>query len=126
MPITFHYDEKNAVLYETGWGHLTFEDFAEYFEAVADCDFPDEYRVLADYTTVDPTLFYKDLANISTTFQERVHRRRKVQVALCASTDLGFGLCRMFSTFIHTEMYNIRVFRTLAAGREWLGLPLAE
>jgi hypothetical protein len=123
MPITFTYDEADSVLYEVGTGVLVFADFMAYYDQLRDIRPLDEVRVLADYMQADIRLSGSEVGEIQNVVRGQLFRHVRVRVAICAVSALTFGLSREFATLAADGMHELCVFRTVAEGREWLGLP---
>ena len=47
----------------------------------------------------------------------------EVRSAILVSSEMAFGMMRMFSTMYQDPRMNMRVFRNLGDAKAWLGLP---
>jgi hypothetical protein len=123
MTIKWHYDDSEQVFYEVCEGEITYAAIIEYLEEVKDLALPDNIRVLGDYTACKIMLSPEEVEQLDSYIRDYVKRIQGERVALCASSDLGFGLARRFATLLSADSHEMLAFRTLAEGREWLGLP---
>jgi hypothetical protein len=123
VPVSFYYDEETQVVYETGVGEVTYQCLLDYIARLGECPLADEIRGLADYTDCTMKLPLEEFSRLQNIFRDGIYRERRVRTALCAASGLNFGLARKYSVLSSDGMREIQVFRTVAEGREWLGLP---
>lgn len=124
MPFTHHYDPETNVLYLTATGALEDEEAIAYAQKLAaDGSIPPGRSELADFSQANLGSLSADaLRRIAGVFQRHDVDAGRSRVALVVSGDLGFGLARMYQAFRSESAIQLRVFRDLAAAREWLGL----
>jgi hypothetical protein len=104
-----------------GWGNLSGADVAAHYRAIAadpvfDPTFDQlaDLREVADFTISSPQVREDALLAV---FAPSARR------AFVASSDLAFGLARMYGLHAESAQQNIQVFRELAEAERWLGLP---
>lgn len=61
----------------------------------------------------------EEMREISGIYRD-LHPRVGPRIAMAASDDLNFGLCRMFAAHVEAVGYESRVFREPRPAREWL------
>ena len=124
MPFTHRYDPETRVLYLTASGPITDEEAVAYAQKVAaDGSIPAGRSELADFSQANLTsLSAEALRRVAGVFQRHDVDAASSRVALVVSGDLGFGLARMYQAFRSESAIQLRVFRDVAAAREWLGL----
>ena len=125
MPFSHHYDPETQVLYLKATGTITDEEAVGYAQKVAaDQSVPSGRSELADFSQANLGGLSADaLRRVASVFQRHDVDPARSRVALVVSGDLGFGLGRMYQAFRSESAIQLRVFRELAAAREWLGLP---
>jgi hypothetical protein len=117
--VEYRYDEDCALLLVTVSGVLSETDFQE-------AKFPDvpvgtvELLDMSAVTKVEiSSAEVRRLAEIDRSGPTRIKR-----MAIVATTEVGFGLARMYQTLSDGEApaTEVRVFRDSDAARAWLGL----
>jgi hypothetical protein len=99
---------------------LTSEEIVTHYDALrADPDFDPTFSQLADLQ--DVTKFAVDAKTLRSeallrTFHPSARR------ALVASSDIAFGLSRMYGSYAELAAQNLQVFRAKDEAEEWLGL----
>jgi hypothetical protein len=63
------------------------------------------------------------LREAATTFRGLDTTVFETRVAILATSDVAFGLARMYQSFRGDSTVEFEVFRDRAAALEWLGLP---
>jgi len=123
MPAEFIIDVEHRVIFSIGTGLFTSTDFKEHMERLRRAsDFNPDFNQIVDcrgITCMDlNSEQVRDLAGQSI-FSNRSRR------AFVVSSDLQFGLSRMFSAYREAVTgQEVRVFRTMPEALAWLDLPL--
>ena len=122
MPCEFLIDTDRRLVISRGTGTFCYADFLEHMEKLS---FDPRFRPEFDHV-VDCRKFERfDL----TTTQIREMGRQSLfaatsKRALVASSDLHFGLGRMFATYREVSSGQVTmVFRDMPEATAWLGLP---
>jgi hypothetical protein len=119
--MSYRIDHALRVVRSRGWGTLSTSDLQDYTSRLlADPAFDPDYRSLADLTEVtrvDIDQVALSQAAWMPSFTQGTRR------AIIASSDLVYGLARMFAT--HSERFGqvVHVYRDRADAEAWLGLP---
>ncbi len=123
MPITFEYDEENNILYETGEGEISLEEFREFRTKIVTIVPADGLRVLADYRYARIHFTYNNLGAMKIMTQKMMELSNGIVAAICVKDDAGFGLARMYAISNDSESYKAEVFRDIDEAKQWLGIP---
>ncbi len=125
MPINSQIDSSLGVVFSTFQGVVTKEDISGQVEGFkTDPAFQPSFNHLIDTRgTTRFDLSSKGMRAVSmhSIFNEKSRR------AIVAEKDEMFGVARMYQLLreVHEKPDPIRVFRTMAAARRWLGLDEA-
>jgi hypothetical protein len=120
MPVTYHIDKINKIVFVNATGEFAAEDFRIHRRGLADDpDFDPHYGVLFDLRSI--TEFRLSSAEIrefalSNIFHKRARR------AYLAPTKAVYGMIRMFSLRSDFDSDVIQIFRDMAEARRWLAL----
>jgi hypothetical protein len=124
MPVTWHLDES-AMLYVTGSGTVTDEEYLEahraFMAATAGIEGP--RLTLADWSDVISMQVSSGAIRTSAgvTTDEIRNRLGGHRIALVAVTPVVFGMCRMWQTLISETGVDCTVVRTREEALAWLG-----
>ncbi len=117
MPADYRIDRSERVIYSRAWGVLTYQELADNRAALfRDPAFKPDLAQLYDLTGVtDFEVKSVDLLShaLSSRFAPTARR------AVVASSDVAFGIARMYSILIGREEL-IQVFRDRPSAVEWL------
>ncbi len=61
MPITFHYERNSNILFETGTGEITIEEFLAYREKLEAVGMESDFRCLANYLDAIVDVSFEDM-----------------------------------------------------------------
>jgi hypothetical protein len=121
MPVTYQLDVANRLVHTTCTGPITVADVIDHFRVLEqDPACPNCVDVLLDVqagTTVPNT------ADLRSVAREIARIRGRVQFGVCAivaSTDVLFGMMRMFEVFAEENFHKTQAFRTIGGAAEWL------
>jgi hypothetical protein len=119
MPNSYTIDRVRRLVRSRAWGLLSNDDLREHYAKIAaDPSFQPSFRQLADLRQV--TALTVDARTIAENAGIPVFDP-KVRRAFIASSDVAFGLARMFATYAEERAaQNIQVFREMDAAEAWL------
>jgi hypothetical protein len=121
MPAEYSIEPGRRLVRSRGWGTLSLADVVAHYHAIAaDPAFDPMFDQLADLRDVDEfsissTQIREDA--LDAIFAPSARR------AFVASSDVAFGLARMYGLQAEGAQQNVQVFRALAEAERWLGLP---
>ena len=82
-------------------------------------------NLLLDFRQAQPDeqFLSQDLEKIARITKQYWELRKSGKTAIVASTDIAFGLARMYEVFVRIEelTHSVRVFRSMDTAIEWLG-----
>lgn len=122
MSIEIKYDQNRNMLIIAISGTSDFEDYKSALETITRSgDYPPNVRTLWDLRNADLSFAnftsIKKVVGIRTRFKQRDNCR----VALVTSSNLQFGLCRMFQMLLEGKLsHELAVFRDYEEGEKWL------
>ena len=120
MPVTYHIDKINKMVFVNATGEFTAEDFRMHRRRLADDpDFDPQYGVLFDLRSI--TEFPISSAETRGFSMEYIFHKR-ARRAYLVPTEEVHGMVRMFSILSDFESDVIQIFRDMAEARRWLGL----
>ena len=124
MPMSHSINSEQRLVLCRAWDVLTSDDLhAHYRDIASDPAFRSDYRQLGDLR--DVTSLTADTTSIVATASLPVFdpgTRR----ALVATTDVTFGLARMFASYAEDVGQLVRVFRDVSDAESWLEAGHAE
>ena len=124
MPITYHIDKINKIVFVNATGEFTAEDFRIHKRELADdSDFDPHYGVLFDLRSI--TGFRLSTAEISEFALNYIFHKRARRAYLVPTAGVH-GMIRMFFSLSNFESDVIQIFRDIAEARRWLGLDQAK
>jgi hypothetical protein len=120
MSMSYTIDRARQLVRTRAWGVLSTADLQDSTSRLmADARFDSGYRSLVDLREVAGVS--ADMEALAQTaavplFAEGVRR------AIVASSDVAFGVARMYAAFAARTGGDVQVFRELEDAKEWLGL----
>ncbi len=120
MPIIFHYDNENNILYETGYGELTLSHFLEYRKKVKKFPLRKNLKILSDYLEARLLFKIQEMQEYAHLSEHLPVNYGPVKLAICVNNQLNYGMARMFSSISEINGLDIEVFRELSSARDWL------
>lgn len=122
MALEYRLLVQHRVVVTVGTGTLAPEDFAHARRvARADPAFEPSFMQLMDFRRV--TRVALDAESVAALANESMFRPG-VRKAIVASTDVAFGLARMYEALADSRLHqSVEVFRDAAEALRWLGLP---
>ncbi len=120
MPITYHIDKINKIVFVNAAGKFTAADFRIHKRGLADDpDFDPQYGVLFDLRSI--TEFPISSAETRGFSMEYIFHKR-ARRAYLVPTEEVYGMIRMYSMLSELESDLVQIFRDMAEARRWLGL----
>ena len=124
MPSAYTIDQTRSIVLSRGWGVITEHELLAHARALAaDPRFEPHFCQLADLRDVT------SVQVTSATIRQLVHLSpfgAGARRALVGSTDIVYGMARMFQIMRDESPDDIQVFRDLDAALEWLGIAGAK
>ena len=120
MPIDYHINIQEGVVYTTGSGVVTPDDLrAVRARLAADADFSPNLRQIIDLRTMTGIGFTsQEVRELAADDSFGPDSRR----AILAGKDLDFGMARMYAAGTGKIHENFRVFRDEDEARDWIGI----
>ena len=120
MPVTYHIDKTQNVLFAKATGELTAEDIQEFRRTAADdSEFDRRLDNIFDFRSISGVqLTGEEVRELTFGAVFHEHSRR----ALVVPHELMFGMSRMYSLFIGAEADVMKDFYDMDEARRWLGL----
>ena len=125
MPIADRWDPELRTLFIEVRGSVSDAEFLAFTRGLLErSDLPTGHHELVDLsgleaTDVEPTT----LRETATTFRSHDKTVYESRVAVVATSDIAFGLARMYQSFRGDSTVEFEVFRERAAALAWLRLP---
>ncbi len=118
MPATFEIDHDHRLVRSRAWGVLVDDDLAHTQSGLRDDPaFEPDYRQLFDFTEVTDVRVTRDgLLSLAARSPFDPASRR----AMVVSSDLSFGMVRMYQMLSGRDPDFFRPFRTVDAAIRWL------
>lgn len=122
MPTNYLIDSERRLVQMRAWGVCTNADLRDvHHRLVEDPSFRADYRCVASIEAVTECKVDSCvIAEVASWPVFDVGTRR----AFVATTDVGFGLARMFSMHAEAVGQNVQVFRSEREAMEWLESPV--
>jgi hypothetical protein len=120
MPVSYVIDVEQRLVRSRAWGVLSDEDLITHYRAIAaDPLFEPTFSQLGDLRDVTGVSLNATTIRSESTLLvfDRAARR-----ALVASSDLAFGISRMYAQQAEAAPQNIQVFRDMREAERWLAL----
>jgi hypothetical protein len=120
MPVSYTIDQNQRLVVSCLSGAVTETEVHEHNRSLrADRDFNPSYRQLVDCTGVTEILLGVATINVVSQHQFFAPGTRR---AFIATSDVAFGLARMFALRAECSGQTIEVFRERLVAEEWLGI----
>ena len=122
MPIEIRYDQHRRMLSIAILGTSDFDEYASTLETITSSnDYPPNVRTLWDLRKADFSFVNFTSVKKIVGIRERFKNRDNCKVALVASSNLQYGLCRMFQMLLDGRLpHELAVFREYDEGEKWL------
>ncbi|HLA90041.1 MAG TPA: hypothetical protein VJL28_06395 [Gemmatimonadaceae bacterium] len=124
MPITFHINAAEGVIYTTAQGVVTDADILAHKDAmVRHPDFRPGMRQLSDARLIERL----DVSTAGVSLfaaHDGLHASDlgAHQIAIVVGTDEVFGMARMYQSVTEANLPGVQIFRDMDEARRWLGL----
>ena len=125
MPLHYRIDQKREIVFITADGIITDADLLTHLDDIEnDSDFHPSFNRLNDYRAVESL----DVTGAGVrALASRVDASEaSCRRAIVVSTELAYGMARMFQILTDDKPATIEVFKDMAEARKWLGLDSAH
>jgi hypothetical protein len=124
MSVSHRYDPELRTLFYEFCGEVREAELLEIAGKLAsDPSIPPGRRELVDLSRLETTdVTAGALRRVAQIYADADERPEDSPVAIVAPGDLFFGLSRMYEAYRQDSPVRIRIFRSLAEARAWLGL----
>lgn len=120
MTVNYQYDSEKKFLLVKISGVLDWDNLRQTAEKITTAtEFPKNVDTLYDLTEMD-------FSNITAEFEQKLIHFRKhldrgnAKIACLVSSDIGFGMGRMYEVFSEDLPQQVRVFREMGEAEKWL------
>lgn len=121
MAVTYQIDRAKQRVHTRCIGAVSLDEVLEHFAVLSgDPECPDQLDVLLDLTEMTSLPTSAQLNRVSTEIGRVRPRIRFRNCAIIASSEVLYGMARMFEVFAEEYFLASRVFRTMPEGTEWL------
>ena len=122
MSIESKTDKSRDLTTYTFMGEISAKDLIKIVEDFYEGELTE--NLLLDFRQAKPNQQFlsRDLENTARVAKKYWELRKKGKTAIVASTDISFGLARMYEAFTKIEdmTHSVRVFRSMDKASEWL------
>lgn len=128
MPYSIKAIAGYSLIYRRAWGIFDDAQSIAANEALLQIPGHDALDELLDMTAVtDYRVSYQQLVALAEDTREKdlANGNPPKRVAYVVGNDIGFGSGRVYQAVSEGSSEDFRVFRSLAAAAEWLGVPLS-
>jgi len=124
MPIEFEHDRERNILVVAMRGDISDDDLVAYARlAVEDPEIDAETNDYIDLAGLTSTSTSSGgLRRMEVVLEKGGRIRNTGRMAIHAPDDLPFGMARVFQAYRDGSPIEVRVFRTEAEARRWIGL----
>ena len=124
MPIEFTIDRELGVVFTTASGVLTDAELLEHKgKLMADPDFDASFVELSDVRSISELAVSPDGIRLFAARDETdAEHLRGYKLAIVVSSDVQFGMGRMYEMTTSQHFPNVRIFRDMKKAREWLSI----
>jgi hypothetical protein len=126
MAVRDRFDAEANLLLVTFEGTVGDEDLLKYARhALEGAEVPSGHDELIDLSSVEDggEITSQALRRVAGMFTRTDQTPERTRVAIVATTDVHYGLSRMYQAFRSESPLDLRVFRDIDQARAWLGLP---
>jgi hypothetical protein len=121
MPVEYEIDRSRKLIKTRCTGNLTLEEVLGHFRALAhDPNCPEELDVFLDLTGWTSKATGQELHEVTDEMGRLSGRVRFGACAVVVSSDVIFGVARMFVSYAGSHFRDAQVFRSAATAEEWL------
>ncbi len=121
MPVTYEIDKTRNIIRTRCTGDVKFEEVVGHFkDLVRDPVCPPHLHVLLDLTELTSVPTSEQLTRVSDEIRTASAKVRFDACAIAVSSELIFGMMRMFEAFAEENFGATRTFRGLEEAERWL------
>ena len=124
MPYVLMGDEALGCIFIKWHGTFSYEEVSAYFREVAELvGFQKGSHLFHDARLMDVNVPASEIHNVAKTATPKLDPNIVYKIAILTSSDVNFGMLRMFATIRERPGLVLNVFRDLEKAKVWLGLP---
>ena len=121
MSTEIHYDREQNILHIVVQDVITVADFGDLLELITHGEeYPPDVPALWDLCEIDAREADPGMIDNLIAIRQRYPERGNTRLALLTSSDLAFGLSRMYEALSADLPQLIRVFKDRATAEQWL------
>jgi len=122
--MTYAIDHEARLVRIVGDGRLTDQEMLECISALReDPRLEPDMNTLSDMREIEVAFTQRGVSAMIDVMERTASRRSSARAAIVVSTDVAFGMGRMFELQVDERVApTVRIFRDLLAAREWLGI----
>ena len=121
MPVDLRYDKEKSILYATVREQLSPNEFSNAAkEIVCSNDYPPDVRILWDIRSIKMPLLVSRQFIDFTEIRKKYPERGKAKIAVIVSSDLAFGMSRMYEMLSSDLPQHVMIFKNIDQGEQWL------
>ncbi len=121
MPVTYQFDREFPLVRTRCAGDVTFAEVMSHFrELERDASLPARLDVLLDLTEMRSIPESDQLRSVASEVEHLQQRVKWGSCAIVASSDVLFGMSRIFRVFAQAHFANSNVFREIDQAERWL------
>lgn len=125
MPMTYRIDQDSQLVRIKGQGLVTDDQMVACIAALReDPGLRPDMNTLSDMRNIDVGFTSNGVMEMLRVMEQSSDRRSTAKAAIVATSDVAFGMARMFQTHsaIQDQDPKFRIFRDMDEACEWLGL----
>ena len=121
MPVTYTIDSARNIIHTRCEGSVSFEEVITHFKTLtSDPKCPPRLNVLLDLTGVTSAPTSEQIRRVSSVIGDSRKHLVFDTCAIAVSSELIYGMMRMFEVFTEENFRQARTFRGLDEAQEWL------
>jgi hypothetical protein len=121
MPVSYRIDQGNGIIRTRCGGNVTFEEVVDHFRVLEqDPNCPNRLDVLLDLTEMTSIPSSDQLQAVSRVIGGIEETVRFDTCAIAASSDVVFGMSRVFEVLARKRFRTTCVFRSVDEAEAWL------
>ena len=121
MPIKLRYDDAKKLLYATITNDFHEEEIKTALDEITTSkEYSPNINTLWDVRQLSHTHFNADVIRRIALVRKKFPKRDGARIAVVASSDLGFGMSRMYEFMTDDISQQLVVFRDFEAAENWL------
>jgi len=121
MSADLRYDREKNILHIVLHGSVTLDEFADVLETITHTEeYPPDVPAIWDLSALDTSDLDISMIELLNDIRKRFPERGLTKLAIVASSELTFGLSRMYEAFSADLPQMLRVFKDTGSAELWL------